>query len=152
MRAIHYLCVFFVSILSLSADSALQSVGGKSTDYALTLNDAPLTVFSQGLTTRTVVEQRKVRIDGLYQPKLLSYESKHLELGYKLRSVDKRRFTKLEFFYGSEVVHTIDLTKSGRLMLLTEGQRHDLNFVAINLQGTPVLLLDSVTRINLIRD
>lgn len=53
-----------------------------------------------------------------------------------------------EFYEGNDVVHRIAIQKPGRKISTTNGRPYETNFVAVSLEGVPLVMLDSVTRIN----
>ncbi len=153
MRCVYLICLLSLSVFCTAAEPILKSLAAAPTQLRYTLNDAPLAVLNQAVSSRAVTEERK-QSSAQHGPdiSLVGYQAYHLELVFKLKSIDKRKLTKAEFYFGNEVVHSIDLIKEGRLMTLSAGARYDLNAIAINLRGTPLALLDSVERINLVKE
>ncbi|NBB78890.1 MAG: hypothetical protein GVY36_05510 [Verrucomicrobia bacterium] len=68
--------------------------------------------------------------------------------GSETKLFDELAVAKTEFYEGNDVVHRIALQKPGRKISTSNGRPYETNFVAISLEGVPLVMLDSVTRIN----
>lgn len=63
-------------------------------------------------------------------------------------TIVREPFAVVEFYEGNDVVHRIAIQKPGRKISTTNGRPYETNFVAVSLEGVPLVMLDSVTRIN----
>ncbi len=147
-------CVL-VSLLCLASalgaqSSIFEQLIVAPTDFEITLNDFPFEeVAAQGITLRAVSE--KVTYNKgkeTEQTNDFAYRAYHLEFAFKQKYKVRGGFEVIEFFEGDEVVHTIFISNPSRKISTTNGRRYDTNFIAINLEGVPLVMLDSVTRIN----
>jgi len=129
--------------------SVFESLVEAETEFEFTVDDAPLEVFRQGITLRTVRETHRVKVkDGEDATNHTAYRAYHLEIAYPLEQVGRRNFATIEFYQGTELRHRMSLKGGSRTMKSSEPQRFEANYLAINLQGMPLTLLDDIDRIN----
>jgi hypothetical protein len=149
-REFFYLSLSFILTLSATAQTVFESLRATPpTDFKITVNDAPLQVSTQGITLRAVIDEiRKTNKDGQEVINHLAYRAYHLEFCGELKFIDKQNYAVVEFYEGHEILHEIEITDPSRRISTTSGRRYDKNFMAINLEGIPLVMLDSVDRIN----
>ncbi|HAV13224.1 MAG TPA: hypothetical protein DCX06_07020 [Opitutae bacterium] len=137
------LCLFAVS--SLSAESVFRSLSVAPSAFEITFDNASAKVLSQGITLRAVVDYR-IGKDGEKLP--FSYQAYHLEFTFKQKFSNRRKYASIEFYKGNTIVHVISLTEPNRKITTTRNRLNESNYMAINLEGVPLIMLDDVTRIN----
>lgn len=148
-RTCLYLLLSSILTVSATAQTIFESLGAIPTEFKITVNDAPLVVSTQGITLRAVTDEiRKINKDDEEVINHLAYRAYHLEFCYDLKVVDQRNYAVLEFYEGHKILHAIEITDPSRRITSNNGRRYDKNFMAINLEGIPMLMLDSVDRIN----
>lgn len=139
-----------LSVISASAQpSLLEQLGVAQTNFKITLNDYPLEVAAQGITLRAVgekIEHRKGRENE--QINDIAYRAYHLEFAFKQKYKVRDGFEVIEFFEGNDVLHAISLKSPSRKISTPNGRRYETNFIAISLEGIPLVMLDSIDRIN----
>jgi hypothetical protein len=149
MRTAFGYLIFLVSVVSVCGEATFDALLVAPTEFKFTLNDGPLDVGSQGITMRAVKETIKVTDkDGGVSRHDIAYQAYHLEFVYKLKSIDRRQYDLVEFYDGNDVLYQIDLRQTGRRITTTIGRRYEANFMAINLEGVPLIMLDDVDRVN----
>ena len=134
----------------LSAEAKLfDELAVAKTEFVITFNDFPLDVSTQGITLRAVKERAShERSEKAEQINDFAYQAYHLEFSFSRKYQVREQFAAVEFYEGNDVVHRIPLQQPSRKISTTNGRPYETNFVAISLEGVPLVLLDSVTRIN----
>ena len=120
-----------------------------ATEFDITFDDFPLDVSTQGITLRAVKdrESHDLKKDA-EQVNDFAYRAYHLEFAFNRKYKVREQFAVVEFYEGNDVVHRIAIQKPSRKITTTNGRPYETNFVAISLEGVPLVMLDSVTRIN----
>lgn len=77
-----------------------------------------------------------------------AYRAYHLEFSFEKKYKFPNDFDVVEFFNGNDVIHTISITGSDRKFSAAKGRLYERNFIAISLEGIPLIMLDSIDRIN----
>ena len=148
-RTCLYLLLSSILTLSATAQTIFESLGSIPTEFKITVNDTPLIVSTQGITLRAVTDEiRKINKDDEEVINHLAYRAYHLEFCYELKFIDKRQYAVVEFYEDHKILHTIAITDPSRRISTTSGRRYEKNFMAINLEGIPMVMLDSIDRIN----
>lgn len=151
MRFIYCLLFGFFSFVSLSLgqETIFKQVAVAETQFRITLNDVELEVASQGLTRRAVRDKivHNIAKDD-EQINDVAYQAYHLEFAFEQKYRVRDGFEVVEFYEGNDVIHSISIRRPSRKITTTNGRRYEANFMAINLEGVPLVMLDSVTRIN----
>lgn len=145
-----YLALFLSTFGALGAETKLfdQLVVAK-TEFAITFDDFPLDVSAQGITLRAVPEQKRHDLGKeAKQVNDFAYRTYHLEFAFTRKYKVREKFAVVEFYEGNDVVHRINLQKPSRKISTTNGRPYETNFVAISLEGVPLVMLDSLTRVN----
>jgi hypothetical protein len=147
------LALLFLTLSASGAETKLfEQLAVTETDFAITFDDFPLEVSAQGITLRAVSEQKSHDLGkDAKQVNDFAYRAYHLEFAFNRRYKVREQFSVVEFYEGNDVVHRIALQKPSRKITTTNGRPYETNFVAISLEGVPLVLLDSVTRINFSR-
>lgn len=151
MRYIY--CVLFgllgFVISSFGEESIFKQIASAKTEFKITLNDVELEVAAQGLTLRAVRDRivHNVSSDDK-QINDIAYQAYHLEFAFEHKYRVRDGFEVVEFYDGNDVIHTISIESPSRKITTTNGRRYEANYMAINLEGVPLVMLDSVTRIN----
>lgn len=155
MKPIVFTCCLLALVLSsASADKAggslFEALIVAETKFTFTVNDSPLKVARQGITLRAVLTEEKIKEgeDKQTTGPGRAYRSYHLEIAYELDFIDRRDYAAVEFYRGTDLIHRLPLKDSSRSLQTSSGQRYDFNYLAINLEGLPLVLLDSVDRVN----
>ena len=126
-----------------------EQLAAVSTDFEITFDDFPLKVAKQGVTLRAVKETvTHERGKEAKQINDFAYRAYHLELAFTRKYKVRQGFDVIEFFEGNDVVHKIDIQHPSRKISTTNGRPYEANFIAISLEGVPLVMLDSITRIN----
>jgi len=148
-----YICsslILLVFALSGHAkESIFERVVVAETHFKITLNDVALEVAAQGLTQRAVRDQ-VVYNKGKDREQVndITYQAYHLEFAFRQKYRVRDGFEVIEFYEGNDIIHTISIESPSRTITSTNGRRYETNFLAINLEGIPLVMLDSVDRIN----
>lgn len=145
------LCV--VCLISLpsvtSAGSLFDQLAVAPTDFEITLNDHALEVAAQGITLRAVSETITYnKGKEVEQTNDFAYRAYHLEFAFKQKYKVRDGFGVIEFFEGNDVIHRISLKSPSRKISSANGRLYETNFLAISLEGVPLVMLDSIDRIN----
>lgn len=130
---------------SLAAESIFESVAIAKTDFKITFDNATAEVVTQGITQRAVTEAIKGK-DGAQDH--IAYQAYHLEFAFKQKFSNQRKYSTIEFYRGNTVIHVMELSDPSRKISTTRNRLNESNYMAINLEGIPLLMLDDVTRIN----
>ena len=147
---IYYPLLVLIATLTVSAETVFESLLDAPTNFRFTVNDSPLVVSEQGIAQRTVTEEiRYKNSEGVEFVNHRAYRAYHLEFAYDLKFIAQQNFGVIEFYQGDDIIHEISLTETSRQMTSSGTRRYKKNFLAINLQGVPLTMLDSVDRINL---
>jgi|GEM_PF-1909290 len=140
--------LFFLNVAQ-SEGTLFEQLIVVPTEFEITLNDHPLQVAAQGITLRAVSEtvshQAKTDEQSVND---IAYRAYHLEFAFKQKYKVRGGFEVIEFFEGNGVVHTISLKSPSRKISTPNGRRYETNFLAISLEGIPLVMLDSINRIN----
>jgi len=144
------LCIL-VSVATIEAAPLFDSLGVIKTNFKITLNDTPLEISRQGITQRVVTDEIRGRRDaGEEVINHIAYQAYHLELAYKLKFIDQRDYAVIEFYNSSnELIHEYAINDKNRSFTTSSERRYDSNYLALSLKGVPLVMLDSVSRINL---
>lgn len=139
------ICLFMLLFSSLAAESVFESVAIVKTDFKITFDNATAEVVSQGITQRAVTETIKAK-DAADDN--IAYQAYHLEFAFKQKFSNQRKYSTIEFYRGNTVIHVMELSDPSRKVSTTRNRLNESNYMAINLEGIPLLMLDDVTRIN----
>lgn len=149
-----YLCLLtltlFIPVSFLTAKEPIfKQLAVAETDFEITISDIALKVTSQGITLRAVSETAK-HSKGKDEEEIndFAYRAYHLEFAFERKYKFPNGFDVVEFYKDNDVIHRIQLTSSGRKFSAAQGRLHETNFMAISLEGIPLIMLDSVDRIN----
>ena len=133
----------------LSAESPFQKLAVAETDFRFTVDDSPLKVMRQAITLRAVVREHPVESAGEEKcTDHTAYRAYHLELAYELDFIDRKNYAAVEFYKGKDLLHRLPLKAPSRTMTGSAGRRYELNHLAVNLEGVPLVLLESADRVN----
>ncbi|CAA6693547.1 Unannotated [Lentimonas sp. CC19] len=147
-----YPLLLLITTLAVSAETIFESLRDAPTDFEFTVNDSPLAVSEQGITQRAVTKEVNYKnSEGVVFVNHLAYRSYHLAVAYEWKFMGQQDFAAIEFYQDDELIHEMTLTDESRQMASSETRRYKQNFLAINLQGVPLAMLDSVDRINFIK-
>jgi hypothetical protein len=149
----NYGLLLLTLLLPFSALDANESIFEQltvvKTDFKITIEDVSLEVPSQGITLRAVEAKEEHRINSEEtQINDFAYQAYHLEFSFKREYKFPKGFDVVEFYRGNNVIHRISLRSSDRKFSAAEGRLYEDNFIAISLRGVPLIMLDSVDRIN----
>lgn len=151
MRYIYCLVLGLLSFASSSfgQETIFKHVAIAETEFKITLNDVELEVATQGLTRRSV-RDKIVHNIGKDDEQInnVAFQAYHLEFAFKQKYRVRDGFEVVEFYEGNDVIHSISIRSPSRKITTTNGRRYEANFMATNLEGVPLVMLDSVTRIN----
>ncbi|PXA04123.1 hypothetical protein DDZ13_08780 [Coraliomargarita sinensis] len=130
-------------------ESILEQLSLVKTDFKFTVDNIPLEIRTQGITLRAVEVQREHKISSeTKQINDFAYRAYHLEFSFEREYKFPAGFDVVEFYSGNDLIRSISLKRSGRKFTAAEGRLHEDNFIAINLRGVPLAVLDSVDRVN----
>ncbi|MBC2601157.1 hypothetical protein [Puniceicoccus vermicola] len=141
----------FFSIASLSAESPIfDELSVAETHFKITMDDYPLEVTKQGITLRAVHDTvTRVISPESKQINDFAYRTYHLEFAFKQKYRIKGSLAVIEFFEGNDLIHSISLDSPSRKLAKPNERLNETNFLAISLEGVPLVMLDSIDRINL---
>ena len=118
-------------------------------EFDITFDNFPLDVSTQGITLRGVKDQENHDLSkDTEHVNDFAYRAYHLEFAFTRKYKVREQFAVVEFYEGNDIVHRIAIQKPSRKISTTNGRPYETNFVAISLEGVPLVMLDSVTRIN----
>ncbi|MGJ8640999.1 MAG: hypothetical protein ACSHYA_16530 [Opitutaceae bacterium] len=138
------LCFFLISSV-LSGASTFDAFAVEVTDFNITFDNSNAKVLRQGITQRAVVDSLKNK-DG--EVETIAYQAYHLEFAFEQKFSNNRQYASIEFYNGNKVIHVMPLTDPSRKLTTTRNRLRESNYMAVNLEGLPLILLDDVTRIN----
>ncbi|HKK19698.1 MAG TPA: hypothetical protein VJ952_13545 [Opitutales bacterium] len=149
----HGLLLLPLLLLPLSSLNARESIFEQlavvKTDFKITIEDVSLEVPTQGITLRAVEAREEHRISREEkQINDFAYRAYHLEFSFKRKYKFPDGFDVVEFYRGNDVIRRISLSSSDRKFSAAEGRLYEDNFIAISLEGVPLVMLDSVDRVN----
>lgn len=139
----------FTFALASFGETIFEQVALAETQFKITLNDVELDVVTQGLTERAVRDQVVYNENkDNEQTNDITYQAYHLEFAFRQKYRVRDGFEVIEFYEGNDIIHTISIKSPSRTISTTNGRRYETNFMAINLEGIPLVMLDSIDRIN----
>ncbi|MGJ8654103.1 MAG: hypothetical protein ACSHX8_12590 [Opitutaceae bacterium] len=127
------------------AEPVFDALALSRTDFKITFENSSAKVLSQGITRRAVIDTVESK-DG--DSETISYQAYHLEIAFEQKFSNSRDYKSVEFYNGNTVVYSLSLTDPSRKIMTTRNRIHESNYLAINLEGVPLIMLDDVTRIN----
>ncbi|TVP79292.1 MAG: hypothetical protein EA353_06435 [Puniceicoccaceae bacterium] len=145
-----FVALLFFTVSALGAQSTLfDQLAVAKTEFVITFDGFPLDVSAQGITLRAVKERESHDLlKDAQQINDFAYRAYHLELAFTRKYKVREQFAVVEFYEGNDLIHRISIQSPSRKLSTTNGRPYDTNFVAISLEGVPLVMLDSVTRIN----
>ncbi len=149
MRSLLWSPLILLVFLSTANASLFNELRVVETNYTYTVESSPLEVSTQGIVLRTAMRPAfQGSVSRNEQVPMMATREYHLEIVYALVFLDRRRFVRAELYIGNDLLESIDLTESGRLVASSLGRRYDPVYLSINLEGIPITALDAVDRIN----
>jgi len=149
MRSIHCLIVAALCTAQLSAGELFDALVEFKTDFRISVRDLNVEVLEQGITLRAVDDLVEVRqSDGVKTKIGVGYRAYHLEFAYTGRRIELDKFDRVEFYSGEERIFTLSVRDGSRQITANEQAGFEVNFIAINLEDVPLLMLDQCDRIN----
>ncbi|MEM7790685.1 MAG: hypothetical protein AAF546_04720 [Verrucomicrobiota bacterium] len=143
-----FILLFLAGLQGSFAESIFESLREAKTDFQITFNDKPVTILKQGITLRAVKETIHVKKGGSdLISNTVAYQAYHLEFAFKFRFT-RRDYSLIEFYRGNDVIHTESIEHPSRRITVSNVDRFEPNYLGINLEGIPLVILDSVDRIN----
>lgn len=143
--------VTLLSLFSLGtsfAESVFETLALKQTDFKITFDNSTAKVLSQGITQRAVIDSIKNK-DG--SDSSIAYQAYHLEITFQQKFSNNRQYASIEFINGNTVIHVMPLSDPSRKLTTTRNRLRESNYLAVNLEGVPLIMLNDVTRINFAR-
>jgi hypothetical protein len=138
----------FISFGNAFAEPVFNTLALKQTDFKITFDNSTAQVLSQGITQRAVIDSITNK-DG--SETTIAYQAYHLEITFQQRFSNQREYASVEFYNVNTVIHVMSMTDPSRKLTTTRNRLRESNYLAINLEGTPLIMLNDVTRINFVR-
>ena len=129
------------------AESIFETLALKQTAFEITFGNSNAKILSQGITQRAVVDTIDKK-DKDEPSETISYQAYHLEFAFEQKFSNSKRYKLIEFYNGDTVLHVISLADPSRKVTTTRNELNESNYMAINLEGVPLIMLNDVTRIN----
>lgn len=133
-----------LGVVSLWA-SPFDALVETPTNFKITFDNSTAKVLSQGITQRAVVDSLK-NAEGVIET--ITYQAYHLEFAFQQKVSNSRQYSSIEFYNGNTVIHVMPLSDPSRKITTTRNRLNESNYLAINLEGVPLIMLNDVTRIN----
>lgn len=143
-----FLALPLLSLLTfqtLVAEPVFDALALSRTDFKITFDNSTAKVLSQGITRRAVLDKVKKQ-DG--DSETITYQAYHLEFTFEQKFSNSREYATIEFYNGNTIIHVMSLSDPSRKITTTRNRLKESNYLAVNLEGVPLIMLDDVTRIN----
>ena len=135
----------FLTIHISVAEPIFKSLALKETSFNITFGNSSAKVLSQGITRRAVIDTINKK-EGPNET--ISYQAYHLEFAFEQKFSNSKRYTIIEFYADDKLLHVVSLSDPSRKITTTRNQLNEVNYMAVNLEGVPLIMLNDATRIN----
>ena len=149
MKKISSILMVSALVLVVHAQPISDQLKVAKCEFQIRKGSSKVKVLKQMITLRAVSDPGVIssNANNPTQTNTAGYQAYHLEFSYARGSADLRKIKDVEFLVGEKVVHEITIEADSRRM--SESERRNTGYFAINLENVPLLLLDDVTTIKL---